>query len=61
MVAPLGLTARATGILTTVVDREPMSLRALGALIGQYVKVLSRAEQTQLRKLLSRLHAAGPR
>jgi len=34
MLRDLGLTARAVGILTMVVEREPMTQRALGASIG---------------------------
>lgn len=34
MLRELGLTARAVGILTMVVEREPMTQRALGASIG---------------------------
>jgi DNA-binding MarR family transcriptional regulator len=34
MLRPLELTARAVGILTLVVEREPMTQRALGASIG---------------------------
>jgi DNA-binding MarR family transcriptional regulator len=34
MLRPLELTARAVGILTMVVEREPMTQRALGASIG---------------------------
>jgi DNA-binding MarR family transcriptional regulator len=34
MLRPLGLTARAVGILTMVTEREPMTQRSLGASIG---------------------------
>jgi DNA-binding MarR family transcriptional regulator len=34
MLRPVGLTARAVGILTLVVEREPMTQRALGTSIG---------------------------
>ena len=34
MLGELGLTARAVGILTMVIEREPMTQRALGAWIG---------------------------
>jgi len=112
MLGELGLTARAVGILTMVLEREPMTQRALGASIGvdkstmvglldelegkglvrrsrhpqdrrafmieptdagiaaqkralqlldrcekRYLKVLSRSEQDQLRKMLARLYA----
>lgn len=112
MLGELGLTARAVGILTMVIEREPMTQRALGASIGvdkstmvglldelegkglvrrsrhpqdrrafmiepthagiaaqkralqlldrcekRYLKVLSRSEQDQLRKMLARLYA----
>lgn len=51
MLRELGLTARGVGILTMVVEREPMTQRALGASIG--------VDRSTMVVLLDELEAKG--
>jgi len=60
MLARTGLTARQVGILTLVIEREPMTQKALGDLLRieqqrHFLAPLTAAEQQQLGALLKRL------